>query len=134
MALTQQQIANAEKIERTSQELAILTDGRNQIVNLVATDPTTGSKARVYWQQESDQIHFLLSSLPKPSQGSQYQLWAIVDGQPVDAGVLNYDSGIQAGKPLPSQGIISAFAVTIEPEGGSEAPSLDQMVLYGEIG
>ena len=132
IALSQQQIANAERIEQASQELAVLRDGRNQIVNLSAVGSGVDNQARVYWQQETDQVHFLLSSLPKPPEGKQYQLWAIVDGNPVNAGVLDYAQAVQKGKTLPAQGIVSAFAVTIEPAGGSQTPTLDQMVLYGE--
>ncbi|HEY4654886.1 MAG TPA: anti-sigma factor, partial [Cyclobacteriaceae bacterium] len=64
-------------------------------------------------------------------ENSQYQLWGIVDGKPVDAGVFDSDAdGL-----IPMQRIrgASAFAVTIEPRGGNQQPTLSTLQVIGNV-
>jgi anti-sigma-K factor RskA len=69
-------------------------------------------------------------SLPEPEEGKQFQLWALVKGLPVDAGVFNTDvSNIQRVKDIESA---DGWAVTLEPKGGSVSPSLDKMYLINK--
>jgi anti-sigma-K factor RskA len=67
-----------------------------------------------------------------PPAGKQYQLWAIVDGKPVDAGMIDLNQPIvfQQMKTINSA---QAFAVTIENVGGSATPSLETMCLLGNV-
>ena len=69
--------------------------------------------------------------MPAAPQGMQYQLWAIVDGKPVDAGVFDVaTSGLLKMKTL--DGAV-AFAVTIEPRGGRPSPTLETMQVIGNV-
>jgi hypothetical protein len=54
----------------------------------------------------------------------QYQLWAIVSGKPVSLGVLDSSNTMQEGLPVSNP---QAFAITLEPSGGSINPTMDQM-------
>ena len=56
--------------------------------------PAPSSMATVYWNTESKDVYLLVNQLPKPVAGKQYQLWAIVDGKPVDAGIFELGEGI----------------------------------------
>ena len=47
------------------------------------------SLTTVYWNKQTKDVFLLVNALPKAAAGKQYQLWAIVDGVPVDAGMLN---------------------------------------------
>ena len=60
--------------------------------------------------------------------GKQYQLWAIVDGKPVDAGVINNCIGLCKMKKIDHA---EAFAITLEKEGGSPTPTLNRNVCNG---
>ena len=73
-----------------------------------------------------------LASLPAPSEEQQYQLWAIVDGQPVDAGVFDIEKGniLQQLKTISNA---QAFAVTLEKKGGSPTPTLAALFLIGNV-
>jgi len=52
---------------------------------------------------------------------------------PVDAGVFDWNSeGLQKMKSISGQAV-AAFAVTIEPKGGSESPSLETMQVIGNV-
>lgn len=54
-----------------------------------------------------------------------YQLWAIVDGSMTSAGVLA-DKDTGAHMEMPAEG--TEVAITVEPAGGSEAPTTDPIV------
>lgn len=56
---------------------------------------------------------------PLPAEQT-YQLWAIVDGKPVSAGLLGNDPGDSA---FTVKGDVAAMALSIEPKGGVAQPS-----------
>ena len=63
---------------------------------------------------------------------NQYQLWAIIDGKPVDAGVFDGNfSGLHKMKEIAKGAVL--FAVTVEPRGGKAAPTMDTMQVKGEV-
>lgn len=102
-------------------------------VNMEATpayaDPAVGMYSVLYWNPETGEVVWDGSSLPALSEEEQYQLWAIVDGKPQNAGTMH------ALEPTPMLKARSAqaFAVTIEPTGGSEVPTLDKMVVFAPV-
>jgi anti-sigma-K factor RskA len=62
------------------------------------------------------------SSLPTLKASEMYQLWGVVDGQPISLGLLGPSSSRSvftvAGSAAPSQ-----LRITVEPSGGSVVPS-----------
>ena len=66
------------------------------------------------------------------AQENQYQLWAIIDGKPVDAGV--FDNNFKGLLKMKDVGTGAAtFAVTIEPRGGRQTPTLETMQVAGNV-
>src|SRR5439155_22230652 len=51
--------------------------------------PAPASLATLLWDTQSKDVYLMVNNLPQPDAGKQYQLWAIVDNQPVDAGMLD---------------------------------------------
>lgn len=96
-----------------------------------AIDPS--ASARVYWNSGTGQVFIYPVNLKTPPTGKQYQLWAIVDGVPIDAGVFDVASGIAGIQRMKSFNSASAFAVTLEVEGGSPTPTLEQMYVMGAV-
>ena len=91
---------------------------------------TKNFEARIYWNKNSHESYIDVLALPIPDEGKQYQLWALVGGKPIDAGVFEITlSGIQRVKDIPAA---DAWAVTLDPKGGSVSPTLDQMYLLGK--
>ena len=41
------------------------------------------------WNQQTNQVYLDVQNLPAAPAGKQYQLWGIVDGTPVDMGMLD---------------------------------------------
>ncbi len=73
------------------------------------------------------------AELPPLAQEKQYQLWAIVDGKPVDLGVLPTEGKQTALIRVKDVSAPQAFAITIEPKGGSVNPTMDQMIVLGKL-
>lgn len=96
----------------------------------VPNSPAPQSMAIVYWDSQSKDVYLMASQMPVPASDKQYQLWAIVDGKPVDAGVFDVskNQGLVKMKHIPRA---QAFAVTLEKRGGSSVPTLDQMYVMG---
>lgn len=81
----------------------------------------------------SNEVYLKLDNLPAPPAGKEYQLWAIVDGAPVDLGMYNASNSdkLQAMKTVKNP---QAFAITLENEGGSPTPTMEQMFVMGKVG
>ncbi|MCZ6727318.1 MAG: anti-sigma factor [Acidobacteria bacterium] len=76
---------------------------------------------------------FSASNLAPPGPDKTYQLWLIVAGQPVSAGLLEVDEAGGASlviESLDDPSAIEAWAVTLEPAGGVQQPT-GPMVLLG---
>ena len=98
----------------------------------IPTSPAPSSMATVYWNTESKEVYLLVNQLPMPVPDKQYQLWAIVDGHPVDAGVFDMDKNFSFVK-LKTIPKAEAFAITLEKKGGSTTPSMDAMYVMGKV-
>ena len=87
--------------------------------------------AEVFWN-ENNQVFLNPKNLPAAPTGKQYQLWAIVDGKPVDMGMYdpNNKSLVQEMKTVSKP---QAFAITLEKEGGSPTPTMEEMYVMGPI-
>ncbi len=106
---------------RMDESETMLTTIRNmKTVNMYTVTPTRpGLLATVYWNPKSQEVLLTVHNLPAPAADQQYQLWSIVNGKPVDAGVFDMDkaaAGFQKMKAVPGA---QMFAVTLEKKGGS---------------
>lgn len=129
----QQTIASKEAYKQKLEAINnILLDPAMKQVLLAGTGSHPEAKAMLFWDGNSKDIYLSLKNMPQLPAGKQYQLWAIVDGKPVDAGVyaLEQHESLQKMKAIPNA---QMFAITIENEGGSPTPTLDQMILAGKV-
>ena len=92
-------------------------------------DPT--SATTVYWDTRTKDVYLAVNKLPLPAENQQYQLWAMVDGKPVDAGVFDVNGGMMTKmKNIPKA---QAFAITLEKKGGSPVPTMDKLYVMGKV-
>lgn len=93
------------------------------------------SLATVYWDTTSKDVYLLINNLPRPASDKQYQLWALLDGKPIDAGLIENEYFIQQNKLLihmkNMQGA-QAFAITLEKKGGNPTPE-GSMYVMGKL-
>nr|WP_281353186.1 anti-sigma factor [Fulvivirga kasyanovii] len=120
------------KLEDIEHEFSILSDASYRKVVLQGTENAPQALANIYWNPASEEVYLNIQNLKELTQEQQYQLWAIIDGTPVDAGV--FDSGQSGLLKMKNIARASAFAVTVEPRGGSENPTLDTMQVMGAVG
>lgn len=135
MALTQSQNdLTVLKTEFESNKMALnfIYEKNTKIINLKGTDKNPEAIANVYWNKSQKKFLFKNQNLPNPKDQTQYQLWALVDGKPIDLGVINKDEKSISIKSIDFDKIDS-FAITLEKEGGSPTPTLEQLVVIGNI-
>ncbi|QUW19421.1 anti-sigma factor [Agrococcus sp. Marseille-Q4369] len=85
-----------------------------------------GGVATVVWSPERDQSAILFDGLPAAPEGSTYQAWFIDEAGARSAGVFDASSAFLLEGEL-SAG--TAIGVTVEPAGGSEAPTSDPILV-----
>jgi anti-sigma-K factor RskA len=120
------------QLEGFEQEIEIISDPAFTKVMLAGTANAPEALAVVYWKESTAEVFLKVKNLKSLSQENQYQLWAIIDGKPVDAGVFDGNvAGIAKMKDI-GKGA-AAFAVTVEPRGGKATPSLETMQLLGNV-
>lgn len=111
--------------------MQMMTDPAMLKVSMPGIAGKENSFATVFWDTKSRDVYILPNKLPQPAKGKQYQLWAIVDGKPVDAGMISDCAGLCKMKNIPKA---SMFAITLEKEGGSAIPTLSEMYVAGKVG
>ena len=99
---------------------------------LEGTPLQPAANATVYWDETTGSAILASNGLPAPTSGKQFQLWAIADGQPVDLGVIDKDSVYSSKIPVNLKSV-QAFAITLEKEGGSPTPNLEQLYVIGNV-
>lgn len=109
---------------------ALLSDPSVIKVSLLGVAGKENAGATLYWDSLNKIVYLDAARLPKAPPGKQYQLWALVDGKPVDAGVLEDCAGVCQ---LKSVQKAQAFAITLEKTGGSVTPTLSQMFVLGNV-
>jgi anti-sigma-K factor RskA len=129
-------LADELKVQQTSfitlnSRFGIISNPKVKTIALSGMNSLANKAALVHWNTETNEVYFNASSLPAPT-NKQYQLWAIVDGKPVDAGIIDLQNSTAFQKMNSIKGA-KAFAVTIENVGGSVTPSLDTMCLLGNV-
>jgi anti-sigma-K factor RskA len=90
----------------------------------------------VYWHPKGKHVMVNTTKmvLPANDKSHQYQLWALVNGKPVDLGVFDVNpdtSHILVN--MKEIGTAQAFAVTLEQRGGSPTPTMEQMMVMGGV-
>lgn len=109
----------------------MMTDSNMMVVKMKTVPGKKNSDATVFWDIKTKDVYLMANVIPHPESGKQYQLWALVDGKPVDAGTIDPNcAGTCKMKNIPRA---QAFAITLEKEGGSPTPDLTQLYVMGNI-
>ncbi|MDZ4663235.1 MAG: anti-sigma factor [Bacteroidota bacterium] len=124
----------AQKNEATAlnEKMLMLTDPSTKNITLNGMNSLADKKAMVHFNPSTKEVYFNARGLQLADASKQYQLWAIVDGKPIDMGMidLNTKAIFQKMKALENA---QAFAVTIEKKGGSFNPTMNTMCLLGDV-
>jgi anti-sigma-K factor RskA len=121
-----------QRLDQIENDLKVIDNPAFKRVVMKGTDQAPQAMASVYWNESSREVYLSIQSMKELSRESQYQLWAIIDGKPVDVGVFDGNiAGLIKMKEIGNGA--AAFAVTIEPRGGKPAPTLETMQVVGNV-
>jgi anti-sigma-K factor RskA len=120
------------RLDRMENDLKITSNPDFTRVVMKGTPNSTESLASVYWNAQTKEVYLSIQNMKELSKENQYQLWAIIDGKPVDCGVFDYGvAGLIKMKTAFASPV--TFAVTVEPRGGKASPSLETMQVAGNL-
>ena len=136
--ITQARLQLAAVQEQLGREVAFreLVAHRESRQTLLAGLPAApAAVARVVWNPGTREAVLLAAGLEPAPPGKVYEAWVIAGGAPVPAGTFQVDASGKAVLRLPTVDetrSVKTFAVTIEPAGGTPAPT-GPMVLAGAV-
>jgi len=117
--------------------LAVIRDPKNTVVSLGGQTVSPASFAKIYWNKETKAVYVDASGLPKPPKGMVYQVWALKLAPvltPTSIGLLtNFTANDQKIFEVSDTGFAEAFGITLEPEGGSVSPTMEQLYTLGKV-
>jgi len=99
---------------------------------LLKKENPTQCMAHIYWDTVSKDTYLLIGNIPQTPSDKQYQLWALINNEPLNLGVFD----------IKKEGLLvqmknvqnaEAFAITIEPHGGSNTPTMDALFAVGNL-
>ena len=124
-----------ETIRSLEEKIKILRESGNIKIEMKGLpEKAPDAVANVIYNPINKKSYLDILQLPTPPADKQYQLWAIVDGQPVDMGVFDMTTDLDTIlQEVPFIEQPQAFAVTLEKLGGNPTPTLEEMVVIGNF-
>lgn len=136
IAMSSRNTQYAKTVNYMNDELGVYRDTTFKMIRLKGMPKHAASSMIVAYNPVKRKVMIPMAdlSLPENDQAHQYQLWALVGGKPVSLGVFDKTGTDTAAiKAMASVNNPDAFAVTLEPRGGSVNPTMDQMVVNGKF-
>ncbi|SDR88461.1 anti-sigma factor [Gramella sp. MAR_2010_147] len=133
----EQQIADArDDAKKTEELLAVLRDKEVSKIPLQGQNVDPGAYAAVYWNKKENTAYIDAKDLPEPPRGKVYQVWSLKlePLTPTSIGLLA-EFSMDENKifALENANESEAFGITLEPEGGSESPTMEQLYVLGAV-
>ena len=128
---TQSELAEAEDI------LTIVRDKNYNAIPLPGNPAVApDAYAKIYYNKEENIAYVDAKELPTPPQGKVYQVWSLVMEPltPSSMGLLNTLTATAEGLyKFENFPLAEGFGITLEPEGGSETPTMSQLYTLGTL-
>lgn len=126
-----------EELRSANEVLATLTDPAAARFTLSGVNIPPRPQGKAIYVRNRGSLIFLASNMPALPPQKAYELWLIpVSGAPIPAGIFRPDAGGSAtliNPPLRGNAEAKTFAITVEPESGSAAPT-SQPIMVGTAG
>ena len=120
-----------QEILAYSQTMQMIHDATYKKIELTNVPGKPSAMAQVFWNTKTKEVFIADVSLPQAPSNKQYQLWAIVDGKPVDAGMLGDAKNLAQKMKVFERA--EMFAITLEQKGGSPTPTMEEMYVAGKV-
>jgi Anti-sigma-K factor rskA len=104
-------------------------------VSLNGQPTSPDATAKVFWMKNTGELYVDPGNLPEAPSGKQYELWAIVDNKPVNAGIIiTTKTGSRYNiQKMKAFGAAQAFAVSMEPASVKPAETPTEVVAMGKM-
>lgn len=110
--------SSVAELNELKNDLQVLQQNPNIKMAAMGGQPASpASFATVYWDTTSQDVYLMINNLPKPASNQQYQLWAFLNGQPVDMGLIEITEKPLQLYRLKKARSAEAFAITLERRG-----------------
>ena len=134
VSMEQSQKELASRLSEYQKNTSMMADTDMQTIVMHTLVPGHPMAATLYWSKNKGEAYVTIDGLPAPPKGMQYQLWVMQNGKPVDMGVLpnsmaNTPAMQKVAMPL-NDG--QAFAISLEKEGGSPTPTMQNIYVMGK--
>jgi len=118
---------SARQLEELRKIAAPIIEPEAQRVTLVAAKTPPQPQGKAFYLRSRNSLVFLANNMPALPPQKAYELWLIpTSGNPIPAGLFKPDahgSASVVNPPLPAGTEAKAFAITVENEAGSAAPT-----------
>lgn len=114
-------------------DFSVLTNQKITPVAMYGVGIHSICRCTLFWDKATGKAYVMIHHLVPAPEGKSYQLWASVNGQDVNAGLLNdkiRDRFIEVSS-IP--GGATGFRLTLESAGGNTTPTLEETYLVGKI-
>lgn len=126
---------SAAQLDDMKNDLQILQQNQGVKMAAMRGEPISpASYATVYWDTTSQDVYLMINNLPKPASDKQYQLWAFLDGKPVDMGLIEITEKPLQLYRLKKAQAAEAFAITLEKRGRPDVSKPEgQVYVLGKL-
>lgn len=117
--------------EEIARQHAFVHHRHTRTVYLHGTGKAPEAIAIVYWNEAARKAYCNPGSLPAPPPGKQYQIWADVNGEMINIGLLDHPGDdMQVVRFIEHA---KSLNITLEPAGGSEHPTVELLFVNAEV-
>jgi anti-sigma-K factor RskA len=119
-----------DSIQRVKDEIAAKGIAPKSDFKMASITEGTQASVSIYWDTVSKDVYLMIKNMPQPPTDKQYQLWALLPEEgaaPIDLGMIEIKQERLLYRMKNVQNA-KAFAITLEPKGGSPKPTSQPMI------
>jgi anti-sigma-K factor RskA len=136
-AKLQEQLVTSEiRNKATEDALTVIRDKNTSVITLGGQAVSPQSYAKVFYNKATATVYIDAKGLPEPPEGKVYQIWALKLNPltPTSIGLLdNFKTDEQRIFAMDKASAAEGFGITLEPAGGSQSPTMDQLYTLGKV-
>lgn len=125
-----------DKNKASEKMLNIIRDKNNVVVTLGGQAVAPTALAKVYWNKATQEVYIDAEGLPEAPQGMVYQVWSLKMNPltPTSIGLLEKATADTSKMyKVDNTSDAEAFGITLEHEGGSPTPTMEQLYTLGKV-
>lgn len=131
-ALEQELQARSNQVAALNQDAEMMRRPGVKMAALKGTANAPQALTTVFWDSTNKDVYLFVNNLPQTPTDKQYQLWALLNGKPIDLGMVVPRENRLLVRMKNVQNA-QAFAITLEPQGGSVNPTMNAMYVLGNL-